>query len=166
MKDTKSPQQDETINSNAEFARGQYRMAARYHAELARFSTWIFSGIIISITFLLLAGLRNPHTLLLIFMYVALGCFSLTVLLYPLVNHWGAQLIAKTAYLESLTSKDKATLDAAKKAKAQLSSRLKALQYTQQALFVIGALAALGFAIEVSTYLFATPTAAPAGQAG
>lgn len=165
MKETTPSKQNQNSKYMIDPDRMQQRMAAKYHTELARFSTWLFSGIIISITFLLLAGLRNPHIWLLIFMYVALGCFTLTVLLYPLINLWNGQLLAKVAHYESLKSQDKKTLEPLKKAKQQLASRLKVLQYVQQTLFVIGALAALGFAIEVSLYLFATPAANPAQQA-
>ncbi|HUC86779.1 MAG TPA: hypothetical protein VMR75_00425 [Candidatus Saccharimonadales bacterium] len=117
-------------------------------------------------TFLLLAGLRNPHILLVVFMYLALGCFTLTVLLFPLINLWNGQLMAKAAHYESLKSQDKKTLEPLKQAKKQLASRLNALRAIQQILFIIGALAALGFAVDVSLYLFATPAASQAGQAG
>jgi CHASE2 domain-containing sensor protein len=63
------------------------KMTARYLTELARFSTWLSSALIVAMTFLLLAGLRSPKMPLLVSLYVTLGAFGLSLLCY-LVTGW------------------------------------------------------------------------------
>jgi hypothetical protein len=145
-----------------------YHLAARYHTELARFSTWLFGSVVISLTFLLLAGLRNPHVLLLVCMYAAMGAFALTVLVYPLINLWNGRLLALKLQQDGLPAapkaKDKEAAETLQATTERLQKRLKLLSIAQHIFFIIGLIAVLGFAIEVSLYLFATPT--PAAEQG
>jgi hypothetical protein len=147
-----------------------YRLANRYHAELTRFSTWLFASIMVTMTFLLLAGLRNPRTLLVVFMYVAIASFALVVLIHPLLHLWNGQLMTAVQEAESAvpakarSKKAAAEAAAASSPTAGLESRVKVLRVAQQVLFVVGLLATVGFAVEVSLYLFVT--AAPAGASG
>lgn len=126
------------------------KMSARYLSELARFSTWLSSALIIAMTFLLLAGLRQPKLPLLISLYVTLGAFGLSMLCY-LVSGW-----------ISLKLYDGAELT--KEQGATTRKRLNVLRKAQQIFFVIGLIALVVFVAEVSLLFFPTSSSGSTTQ--
>jgi hypothetical protein len=126
----------------------QTKVVARYHSELARYSSTLFASVLVALTFLLLAGLRNPKLLLMVFLYTTLASFILSLLAYMSI-----QMI--TTRLAVVTVKEK---------EANLASALKVFQIAQQILFLIGLIGISGFAIEVIMLLF--PAAGAATSTG
>jgi hypothetical protein len=116
------------------------RMTARYLAELARFSTWLSSALIVAMTFLLLAGLRTPKLPLLISLYVTLGAFGLSLLCY-LVTGW---IMMRVMDGEELTAAGA----------ARMEGRLGMLRKAQQIFFFIGIISLAVFVAEVSLLFF------------
>lgn len=149
----------------------QRNLTTRYHTEVARFSTWLSSSIIITIAFLLLGGLHTPKPLLLVFMYTALSSLALSMVAYLAAHMCNAQLVAaKLSYeVAQLDAKAKKATPKLEKAIQSWRSGLKAAQWAQQILFIIGLIAVVGFAIEVSLLFFTVPAApapAPSAQTG
>ena len=121
----------------------QRQLSARYHSELARYSTWLFSSILVALTFLLLAGLKNPKLPLQIFLYTALIAFALSILVYLIIQSLNVRLIGA----------------ADKEKEDKLSLMLKQAEIAHQILFVIALIAISGFAVEVIMLFFAVPAA-------
>lgn len=158
--------EDQKDQTKLGFERGyvKYQLMDRYYSELSRFSTWMFSSVIVAMTFLLLAGLRSPHVLLLVFMYGALGAFSLSLLAYLLAHWFKAQLMMKKESCEKAKQEGDDKLERLEKEKVQAKKWLKVVRVSQQVLFAIGLVAIVGFSIEVSLLFFVPATSAAAGQ--
>ncbi len=116
----------------------QRTLTAHYHSELARYSSGLFASVLVALTFLLLAGLRHPATWLLVFLYLTLASFVLS-----LVTYMSIQLI--NARIAVATVKEK---------EAKLSKVLSVVQIAQQVFFFLGLVGVSGFAVEVIMLLF------------
>ena len=116
----------------------QRTMTAHYHSELARYSSGLFASVLVALTFLLLAGLRHPALLLLIFLYLTLASFILSLLTYMSIQMINARLAAATV----------------KEKEAKLAKALNVFQIAHQVFFVLGLIGISGFAIEVIMLLF------------
>jgi hypothetical protein len=126
---------------------------ARYYVELARFSTWLLTSVIIAVAFLLLGGLHSPKTPLLVSMYVAEGAFTLSLLCYVASGFLDTRLLSASDSLE-------------KPQRDMLLMQLKVARISQQVLFAVGVIAVLVFAIEVSLLFFAAAPATAQPTAG
>ena len=128
----------------------QTKLTARYHSELARYSSTLFASVLVALTFLLLAGLRNPKLLLMVFLYITLASFILSLLSYMSIQMLGVRIAMATV----------------KEKEAKLGSALKVMQIVQQVLFVIGLISISGFAVEVIMLLFPAATATTPAASG
>jgi hypothetical protein len=162
MATTKESTQEETTNMHSEHFGMKYNfLMERYYSDLSRLSTGMFASVIVAITFLLLAGLRTPHVLLLVFMYSALGAFALTILTYVVMQMLRAKLMMKKMACEKAKEEGADNLERLEGEKAQAKKWVKVSGMVLQVLFVLGLIAIVGFSIEVSM-LFFVPTAQPA----
>jgi hypothetical protein len=125
----------------------QTNLTIQYHSELARYSTTLFASTLVALTFLLLAGLRNPKMLLLVFLYITMASFVLSLVSYLVIRSLSARLAVATV----------------KEKEAKLTKALSVVQVIQQVLFVIGLIGISGFAIEVVMLLFPAAGAASSG---
>jgi hypothetical protein len=121
------------------------KMTFHYLSELARFSTWLSSAMIVAMTFLLLAGLRTPKLPLLVSLYVTLGAFGLSLLCY-LVSGWIMMRVVDGEALTATRSE-------------MMNSRLKMLRLAQQLFFLVGIISLAVFVAEASLLFF--PSSSP-----
>jgi hypothetical protein len=128
----------------------QQSLTNHYHSELARYSSGLFASVLVALTFLLLAGLRHPATWLLVFLYLTLASFILSLLTYMSIQMLNAKLAAATV----------------KEKEAKLAKWLKGFQIAQQVFFVLGLVGISGFAIEVIMLLFPAASATPTTSGG
>lgn len=135
---------------------------AKYYSELVRLATWLLTGVLALMTFLLTVGYQKPHHNFSYALYTAIVALGLNLIFYLVGN------LAHDNYLSNLAkaadNKDKDKADAVASSKKNAGTLLKVVRVLQQVLFVVAVVAVAALAIYTANFFFAIATAATAPQ--
>ena len=130
---------------------------AKYYSELVRLSTWLLTGVLALMTFLLTVGYQKPHHGFSYSLYAAIIALALNLFFYVVGTLAHDNYLSTSAKADANKDKDKAEAVLARKKSA--GTLLKLTRGLQQLLFVVSIVAVAALAIYTANFFFAIATA-------